>query len=418
MSFFTTLLYLIVTFIRPQEWVPALRNLPLVYWLAIGIIVFLISERFTAKKEVFIHVPQNGLMFGLFFSILMSHVVHSYFEGLLFSFNEFIVVFILFFILLNSLNTERKFKIALWVMVFLIFLLVPQGIYQLKNGYGWAGQDLAIDYTRDEVRITWIGIFQDPNDLALTFMMAIGVLVSFLFGKVSFLQRLVSFPLLGALLYGMYLTNSRGGYVALMTTCLFFFIRRTRRFVLGGIIGALAVAGIIAFGPSRLGMISLQEASAFNRVELWYQGILMLKSNPIFGVGFRMFEADLPLTAHNSFILAAAELGMVGLFFWVGLIYASYKGLSLVQAKEARLKTYALGVQSSLIGFCAAAFFLSRTYVILPYILFAFAGSLMYIAKKNNPELTFDFKPKDFGITALLSIGVLILAYGVIKIGL
>jgi len=334
----------------------------------------------------------------------------------------FLPTFILFFfLLLNGINTSRKFKIAVWLIVLLIVILVPQGIYQLEHGYGWAGQRLTTQggkITPLIQRINWIGIFNDPNDLALTFVIAVGIVLAFSFGKAGFIQRLMSLPVLSFLLYGIYLTNSRGGLVALMATVYFFFIKRTNRLFWGSIIGGTLAFALFAIGPSRSALFNIQEASAFNRVELWYEGILMLKSNPLFGVGFEMFTDQLAQTAHNSYILAAAELGFFGLFFWMGLIYSSFKGLSLVQAHDPRLKTYALGLQSGLVGFCAAAFFLSRTYVILPYLLFALSGSLMYVAKQYNEDLNFNFTKKDFRTTALLSIGVLLLAYGVIKTGL
>ena len=131
-----------------------------------------------------------------------------------------------------------------------------------------------------------------------------------------------------------------------------------------------------------------------------------------------MFTDSLPQTAHNSFILAGAELGLVGLFLWVGLIYISFQGLSKVQEAVPSLRNYAYGLQASLVGFCAAAYFLSRTYVILPYLLFALSGSLMHIAREINPSLTFTFTKKDFKITAFLTVGSLLMAYILIKVAL
>jgi len=203
-----------------------------------------------------------------------------------------------------------------------------------------------------------------------------------------------------------------------MATIFFFFVKKTRKFVLGGIIGGGFAAAVFALGPSRLGLISISEASAYSRVELWYQGIMMIKSNPLFGVGFNMYMNDLPQTAHNSYILAAAELGFVGLFFWMALIYCSYKGLSIVQDKSIELRPYAYGLQSGLIGFCSAAFFLSRTYVIIPYMLFALSGSLFHIAKQKNKDLVLKLTSRDYWNIGYLSIGVILLAYVVLKWGL
>ncbi|MDE2009682.1 MAG: O-antigen ligase family protein, partial [Candidatus Omnitrophica bacterium] len=395
MSFILLLLYLFCTFIRPQDWVQGVLNWRLVNYLAIATVFFIFIERMGRGKVNLVRAPQNILMVGFFGSILMSHIAHHYFHGLIAAYSSFIVIFLLFFIVENCINTERKFKIAVWFIVLLISSLVLQGIYQFQHGYGWAGQPIIIEGLKKTSRITWVSIFNDPNDLALTFAVASGIVLAFIFGKARFFQRAAAIVLLGYLFYGIYLTNSRGGLLALMATIFFYAVIRTRKFFLGGVIGVLGAIAVFAFGPSREALMSAQEASANERIQLWYQGILMLKSNPLFGVGYNMFANIEPLTAHNSYVLAAAELGLVGLFFWMALIYSSFKGLALVSRHDEGLKTYALGLQSGLVGFCAAAFFLSRTYVILPYLIFALSGSLLYIAQQRHNEIQVAFDPKD-----------------------
>ncbi|MDE2027578.1 MAG: O-antigen ligase family protein, partial [Candidatus Omnitrophica bacterium] len=358
----------------------AVLNWRLVNYLAIATVFFVLVERMGRGRISLVKGPQNGLMIGFFGAILMSHIAHHYFHGLINAFNSFIVIFLLFFIVQNCINTEWKFKIAVWFIVLLVSSLVLQGIYQFQHGYGWAGQPIIIEGLKKTPRITWVSIFNDPNDLALTFAVASGIVLAFIFGRVNFLQRIFAVALLGYLFYGIYLTNSRGGLLALMATVFFYAVIRTRKFFLGGVIGVLGAIAVFAFGPSREALLSAQEASANGRLQMWYQGVLMLKSNPLFGVGYGMFTNEEPLTAHNSYVLAFSELGFVGFFLWMALIYSSFKSLALVLNHDERLKTYALGLQSGLVGFCAAAFFLSRTYVILPYLIFALAGSLLHIA--------------------------------------
>ena len=421
MSFILILTYLFFTFIRPQDWMEMFYDKPIVFIISMSALACIILERLISHKEGFSKVPQSKLMVGLYTAVLMSHIAHTYFAGFKMAFTTFLVVFVLFFILLNGINSSVKFKVAIWFIVFLITTLVFQGMYQIHNGVGWAGQGLTYqggEFTDQVTRINWVGIFSDPNDLALTFVMAVGIVLAFLFGRTNFFVRIFSIFILVALLYGVYLTNSRGGIIALMAAVYFFFVRRTRKFFWGGIIGGLLAFAVLFFGPSRMGMVTATEASAYSRLELWYQGILMMKSNPVFGVGFNMFQDHLPQTAHNSYILAGAELGFVGLFFWVSLIYVSLKGLITVQNHVPELYNYALGLQSSLVGFCAAAFFLSRTYVILPYMFFALSGALMGIAKKRKPSLNFDFTKKDMKLSAFLSAGSIALAYAVVKFGI
>ena len=123
-----------------------------------------------------------------------------------------------------------------------------------------------------------------------------------------------------------------------------------------------------------------------------------------------MFTDQHHLTAHNSFVLAAAELGLVGLFFWVGLFYTSFKGLSSVQKHCPRLAGYAYGLQAAHVGFAATAFFLSRTYMELPYLLCALSAALYAVARNQTDRVEFRLTMKDARNVGLASIGALLLA--------
>jgi len=93
-----------------------------------------------------------------------------------------------------------------------------------------------------------------------------------------------------------------------------------------------------------------------------------------------MFTDSYPLTAHNSFVLAFAETGLLGAYFWVGLIYVSLLGLRRLAAASSAappdpwLLAWARHTQVAFIGFLTAIFFLSRTYNVLLYLLVGFRG--------------------------------------------
>jgi hypothetical protein len=122
-----------------------------------------------------------------------------------------------------------------------------------------------------------------------------------------------------------------------------------------------------------------------------------------------MFTDDYPLTAHNSFVLAFAELGIVGYVFWVGLLYVSFKTFSIIQKHDPRLAPYAFGLQAGLVGFAAAAFFLSRTYILLPYLLVALSAAMLGVARRTNPECDFVFTRTDRRNLLLVCFGILVL---------
>jgi O-antigen ligase len=119
----------------------------------------------------------------------------------------------------------------------------------------------------------------------------------------------------------------------------------------------------------------------------------MFKSNPVFGVGPDMFTEHHHLTAHNSFVLVMAELGVVGLFFFTGLFYYAYYWLwqNMLKTKSVQFEKTDLGLLSaayaSLTGVLTSMFFLSRSYVLLPFMALAVVTVITRIVERDTPIL-------------------------------
>jgi O-antigen ligase len=72
------------------------------------------------------------------------------------------------------------------------------------------------------------------------------------------------------------------------------------------------------------------------RVALWGTGLQVFKAHPLFGVGpgnFSNFNGNFQ-TAHNSYILGMAELGVFGYFFWMSLIVSGWTELSKIIGRK------------------------------------------------------------------------------------
>ena len=406
MAFLTLLLYLFIIYIRPGEWIPALYRWRLLQLATVAALFFMAAEMALSKRAL-AKAPHNGMLLGLFASILLSHAVHGYASGLIGSFAFFSTNLVAYLLMANIVTTPLRLRAVVWLLIGLSVALAVQGIHQAQTGLGWAAQPMA--YEGLHGRITWIGIFNDPNDLALAFIMVIPLLLGEIFKREFFLLKAMPLALVGVLIYGVYLTDSRGGLLALMAVFAYFFIKRSRWRVAGGFVGLALAALVFLFGPSRLGLMSAGEDSAAGRLDAWYYGFQLLKASPLFGRGMDMFTDAYPLTAHNSFVLAFAELGLVGYFCWVGLLYVSFKAFSLVQRHDRRLAPYAFGLQAGLVGYCAAAFFLSRTYILLPYLFVALSAATLNIARRANPACEFVFTRTDRRNILLLCAGILVL---------
>ena len=388
---------------------PAIYGWPLIDILAI-LTAFSLLFKMSQTRKLLITTPQCLLLFGFLASIVLSHLSHTYFWGAYDSFLKFSKLVIMFLLFINVLDSEKKVKISLWFIVILTVVIAIQGIYQFQNGFGWAGQPLT-----KSGRITWIGVFNDANDLALALVMAVGFLLAFVFGKTKIFYKIISFSLFALLLYSLYLTNSRGGYMALAGTVLFYFLRKFRNKIIGISVGVVLVLTLFILGPSRLTTISASEESAYGRIDAWYQGIQMLKSSPLFGVGYGMFTDQFVRTAHNSYVLVAAEEGLVGLFLWVALIYSCFKGLAILKKKNPQVINYAAGIEASLFGFLSASFFLSRSYQAILYVMLALASSFIYTSLKKE-DYSFNFK--DMRMAGVLSLAVLSISWITMKVSL
>ena len=61
----------------------------------------------------------------------------------------------------------------------------------------------------------------------------------------------------------------------------------------------------------------MQDESNAGRLDAWSAGLGMFRQQPFFGVGYNMFTDHNEITAHNSFVLCFAELGLFGYFIWL-----------------------------------------------------------------------------------------------------
>jgi putative inorganic carbon (hco3(-)) transporter len=242
-------------------------------------------------------------------------------------------------------------------------------------------------------RVRALGFLSDPNDLAQEMIALIPL--SFVFWKKeSAVSKLWVLGVNAVFLLVVYNTQSRGALIGLAVLVALYFRKRV-----GNTVSLLAVAGLVVlstlldFGGGR--EMSIDEGSARGRVDAWSDGLQMLKRSPIWGVGFNKFVeisqelSGSRLTAHNSFVLCFAELGIIGYFFWLSMLFLSFKDLIAINQPVAddpatiELARLANLVQFSLASFLTTAFFLSRTYELTLYVLIALAMGLAEVERKR-----------------------------------
>jgi hypothetical protein len=131
------------------------------------------------------------------------------------------------------------------------------------------------------------------------------------------------------ILGGIYLTHSRGALLGLAAILVFAFRKRIG-LIPSAIGGVLMLGGMIAAGAT--GGRDVSAAAGEDRMEAWSVGLQLIRSHPIFGVGYRHFTDFYTITAHNTIVVCAAEVGLIGLFSWMIFTVTSLRDCWLIGA--------------------------------------------------------------------------------------
>ena len=425
--FFFIMIYLALVLIRPQDY-PAMIESPGPPLQAIALVMALFSWLFSARKSF--AAPQY-LLVPLFLLVAMiSKVVNGWPGGALFVFAIFSPVLIAFMLLANAVDTRSRMRIAMAVFSICASVLALHGIDQVRTGVGWTGVELS-----QETRIQYVGIFNDPNDLGLLFIMCLPMAFYLSTrGGLMGMRRLFWLTLCGMLLYGIYLTNSRGTLLALVAV-LGVYVWQKRGIFTAALIGVGTLGGMMML-PSRLQELDVAEASALGRVDSWYEGLQMFIGSPLFGIGAGGYSDLHVLTAHNSFVLVLAETGIIGFTVWLAIVGYCFRMMLAVLARGDDImddvpsdvpddvvvsdwrddRALALTLLMSLSGFFTAAFFLSRSYVVILYLLVALVVAHYVRLRETYPSLPVFSLDKDLLRWPVVSVIGVIGLYLMVKV--
>lgn len=386
--FALSLLYLAFTIIRPQDYVPGMAGLPIMS--ALLVLAFL-SWLGSAEKNF--AAPQFLLLPAFLLVAMASQVVNGWGGGVLYVLSQLGPSVIIFFVLTTAINSPRRVAITFGVISVSAMVLALHSAQQAAHGIGWTGMTLG-----EDGRIRYVGIFNDPNDIGLLFVMALPM-AAYLSAHAGFFGRWFWRAGVALLLWGVYLTQSRGTQLAVLVMGAVFLWRR-RGAVTALVLSAGGLIGLMLLPSSRMTELDASEESALGRVDAWYEGLDMFKTHPLFGVGAGNFTDYNELTAHNSFVLVLAETGFLGFVTWLAFVgYGFWMMTTLLnhqpewspgqgEASEwpAEL-ALSLTLLCALSGFFAAAFFLSRSYNIMLYTLAAIVVAQYMGARQRHPTL-------------------------------
>jgi O-antigen ligase len=326
MAFALTLLYLLTFYVTPGDLFGDLAQyrveLVIAFLALLASIPSLSSARVLASR-------QTLALIGFSFAIGMSIVVSGWLGGTVIALYTFAPVLFCFFLV--AINCRTKLHLQLVVLT----LFLGSAYYVFQGAWALHGNIDPSPYVMnqgDELRrIRGLGVVNDPNDLSQLFVALMPCLFFSWKSRSPFNNVLFVWLPTTILIAGMYLCHSRGAAIAIAVVL----ISASRRKI--GLVPAVLVAGGLLVAGLALGWSGGREVSAdagADRTDAWYVGLQLIKSHPVFGVGFGHFTDYYPITAHNSVVVCAAEVGLVGLFFWILIVFSMLREGVLLGREE------------------------------------------------------------------------------------
>jgi O-antigen ligase len=373
-AFGLTLLYVTLNFLSIADTFPDLADYRIQLIIGIlAVIATLPALLFTREVRP---GRQAALMAGFTGWVLVSSLPHGGFGGLLVALQNSTQLAAVFFLTALNVRSVKQLKILRLCLLAVTLYLLGRGLYD----YMWNPNHSAFVFVRGggAAGLSWrlqaLGLLHDPNAFAQYLLAILPLLFVGAVGRGWRARILVLLPGSALVLAGLWCTHSRGGLVGLAV--LVGLLARRRLTVFGGALASAAVATlmlVLGYTGGRYGD---------DRLNIWSDGLGMFKSSPIWGVGYQRYTYFSDKTAHNSFLLCAVELGLIGCFLWVGVILVSLWELRLVadvtstRDSDEELRAWANAVLLSLVAFLVPGWFLSETYATMLYLLLGMSAAI------------------------------------------
>lgn len=386
-AYIALVLFMVIYFGRPEDWIPGLANVPLAKIAGILALLALVFSFRHIRNRFPREVIYLVLLIGqLFLASMFSTVWRG---GAFLLTVDFAKILLIVVVMTAVVNTMTRLRLLIFVQAASVALIAAVAVLKGRLLGGRLEGMLG-------------GNYSNPNDLALAMVISLPLCLGLLFLSRNKLWKVALTLAMLAMAYVVFLTGSRGGFVALTITavvCLWnFAIRGRRRYILV----LVPLAGVILWLSSgdmlrkRLNGTFNQEddtASAYDsaqeRQQLFWRSIAVTEEHPLFGVGPGNFQviSGMWRVTHNAFTQMSSEGGIPAFVLYVLILWYGFKNVNASKRfgrgqKESSILAGAL--QASLAGYVVGSVFTSTAYQFFPYFLVASTTALLWIVKNSS----------------------------------
>lgn len=391
--------------VRPEDLFPPIAGFRLyLATIVVCTVVALPELQRTLTRESLRTRPIAVCVLGMLGATYASFAFRGRFaDGLDFC-GEFAKVVLFFCLLISVVNTpERLRAYVAWVALFVVGVAAV-ALVHFFDVVAFPGMDPVKQWEFDpelgeEVlvdRIVSVGLFDDPNDLCviLAFGMMLCVALAMTsrgaFGTLVWLTPLVPMG------YACLLTKSRGGMLAILggvaaTAFARFGLKRSVPLL------AVALPAILLGAGGRQGDVGTGGGTAHDRLMLWANGLGALFQMPFHiptGLAPGFYVQEFGLLAHNSYVNAYVELGLLGGGLFLTAFYAAVRRThTAVRDPDAAPWSKALGpyLFGAVVAYAVGCYSLTRNFHIPTYLVLGLAAAYIHLAlPRPDPRDTVD----------------------------
>jgi O-antigen ligase len=387
--YFGLVLFMVVSFVHPQDWIPGLAAVPFAKITGILTLVALLFS----FNNIRWHMPQEVtflslLTVQLWLTVPFSPVWRGGAFNVMLDFSKVLPFVIVIY------GAVRSMKRLRWILFVQAASIAAIAVISIVNRHISSGR----------LRGVLSGVYGNSNALALALDLSLPLCLAFALTTRSSWKKFAWTIAMFAMVYAVFLTASRGGAIALVVVtlvCLWQLGVKSRRFYLLLLV-PIAVMVIGLYGGNslreRLEQTHLEPAtdnrsagldtSGQQRKELLFQSLRVTAQHPLFGVGPGNFEivSGVWRVTHNSYTQMSAEGGIPAFLLYVLILWRGVVNLRGVRAyrKGRELRLFSMALGASLAAYLVGSFFASVAYQLFPYCLVAYTGALRLIAQRDR----------------------------------
>ena len=281
-----------------------------------------------------------------------------------------ILAFTLFsLVLITAITTREQLNYLLFFLLAGGLLVSLLGISQYFFGILLVDSTWVDDEMFDIARRAY-ATFENPNVFGAYFLLVIPFALAAVFAVKEKMLRIIALAVLAVMALVLGLTFSRGAYLGIVIAVAVFLVLLDRRMIFLGMFALIAAYFILpdAILTRFLSIGNMEDTSTAYRVSIWLATLDMIGDHLILGIGpglgtwqmtypLYAFAAAVAHHSHMLFLQILTELGLVGFFLFLVIVYQFYKNgfVAFLQGtKEARY--WSMASIAAMTGFLVMGF--------------------------------------------------------------